>query len=126
MKGVRRKGNGYVPTGQHLSYRQDSGRVYSLSVLRRMLRTVQRNISGKQRAIFERSAVNPNFPVRALGTFHRRFEPRAGGFLWDCDTELRRYEAEHPGGTRTRVGVEVFVFEEPLPQTKRSVRRRGT
>lgn len=125
MRGVRRKGAGYVPTGRHLSYRDDSGRVYSLSVLQRMLRTVERNIEGTQKTIFERSAVNPNFPVRALGTFHRRFEPRAAGFLWDSDTELRRYETEHPGGARTRLGIEIFVFEEPLPQTpaKGAVRR---
>jgi len=115
MKGVRRQGVGYVPTARHLSYREDIGRVYSLGMLRRALRTVQRNISGQQKGIFERSAINPDFPVRVLGTYHRRLEPLADGFLQTCDTDLNRYAVENPGGERTRVGIEVFVFEEPLP-----------
>jgi Family of unknown function (DUF6502) len=123
LRGIRRRGTGYAATGRHLSYREDSGRVYSLNALLRMLRTVERNIAGaKNTAIFERSAVNPDFPVRALRTFHRRFENRASNFLWDTDGDMRRYEEEVSGGLRTRVGVEIFAFEEP-PEGGRTVRR---
>jgi hypothetical protein len=142
LRGIRRRGASYVVTGRHLSYRENSGRVYSLNALLRMLRTVERNIAGaKNTAIFERSAVNPNFPVRALRTFHRRFENRASNFLWDTDGDMRRYEEEVSGGLRTRVGVEIFAFEEPPPGIHvgrrphkparararvRNTRRRGT
>jgi hypothetical protein len=119
LRGIRSRGVGYVPTGRHLSYREESGRVYSLNALLRMLCTVERNIAGKNgTAIFERSAVNPNFPVRALRTFHRRFKGRASNFLWDIDGDMRRYEEEISGGPRTRLGVEIFAFEESPPKAK--------
>jgi hypothetical protein len=125
LRGIRRRAGGYLPTGRHLSYREDSGRVYSLNALLRMLRTVERNIAGKKNtAIFERSAVNPNFPVRALRTFHRRFKSRASNFLWDTDGDMRRYEEEVKGGLRTRVGVEIFAFEESSPNGETPRKRR--
>jgi hypothetical protein len=129
LRGVRRQAGGYLPTGRHLSYREDSAGVYSLNSLRGMLRTVERNIAGeKTTAIFERAAVNPNFPVQALRTFHRRFKSRASSFLWDTDGDMRRYEEELTGGSRTRLGVEIFAFEEPFPQKgalKRGPRRKS-
>ena len=113
--GLRRRGSRYVPTGRHLRLRQDSGRVHSANALLRMLRTVDRNLSGAPTsAIFERAAINSHFPVIALPAFHRDLKARASVFLVDIDGNMRRHEARDAGGRRTRVGVEVFAFEEPL------------
>jgi hypothetical protein len=113
--GLRRRGSRYLPTRRHLRFRQHSGRVHSANALLRMLRTVERNLSGAPAsAIFERAAVNPRFPVIALAAFHRDLKARASLFLQDIDGNMGRHEARSTGGRRTRVGVEVFAFEEPL------------
>ena len=114
MQGIRRRGSRYVPSGRHLSYRRDVGRAYSLNALLRMLRTVERNLAGARRAaILERSAIHPNFPVSALPAFHRYLKSRGLKFLWSIDTDMRRRETEQTRGPRTRLGVELFAFEEP-------------
>jgi hypothetical protein len=114
MRGLRRQGGRYLPTGRHLAYRQDTARLHSLHALMGMLRTVERNVTGaRNAAIFERSAVNPDFPVAALPAFHRRVRSRASGLLWDFDGYMRRRERDFSRGPRTRVGVEIFAFEEP-------------
>jgi hypothetical protein len=91
--------------------------VYSLNALLRMLRTVERNLTGaKNAAILERAAINPNFPVSALPAFHQLVKTKASEFLWDIDGNMRRREAGTTKGKRIRVGVEIFAFEEPLVQ----------
>jgi len=119
--GLRRRGSRYVPTGRHLWLRDDSGRMHSANALLRMLRTAERNLSGAPNsAIFERAAINPHFPVIALPAFHRDLKARASLFLVDIDGTMRRHEARSTGGHRTRVGVEVFAFEEPLVRSGRA------
>ena len=127
MQGIRRRGSRYVPSGRHLSYRRDVGRAYSLNALLRMLRTVERNLAGARRAaILERSAIHPNFPVSALPAFHRYLKSRGLKFLWSIDTDMRRRETEQTGGPRTRLGVELFAFEEPRVAHRRvSGKHRG-
>jgi Family of unknown function (DUF6502) len=113
--GVQRRGSRYVPTGRHLPLRVDSGRIHSANALLRMLRTVERNLSAAPNSsIFERAAINPNFPVAALGAFHRNVKAYASRFLTNVDTNMARHEKRTTGGPRTRVGIEVFAFEEPL------------
>ena len=124
MQGIRRRGSRYVATGRHLSYRRDIGRAYSLNALLRMLCTVERNLAGARRAaILERSAIHPDFPVSALPAFHRYLKSRGLKFLWSIDTAMRRRETERTRGPRTRLGVELFAFEEPRVAHRRS--RRG-
>jgi hypothetical protein len=119
--GLRRRGTKYVPTDRHLWLRADSGRVHSANALLRMLRTVDRNLAGSSHsAIFERAAMNPHFPVSKLPAFHRDVSGRASRFLVAIDGNMRRHEARAVGGPRTRVGVEVFVFEEPFVRARRA------
>jgi hypothetical protein len=126
LKGVRRVGRRYVPSARYFTYRQAVGRIHGLSALRGMLRTVERNVTGKKApALFERAALNPSFPVSALPGYNRRLEAQASKFLWDQDGTLRSLEAQDPEGPRVRLGVGVFVFEEPILETRARGRRRG-
>jgi hypothetical protein len=137
MRALRRQGGRYLPTERHLAYRQDSARLHSLYALLGMLRTVERNVAGaKSATIFERSAINPNFPVTALPALHQRLNARASEMLLDFDGYMRRRERHLIGGARTRVGVEIFAFEEPpargqrtprppAPPTRRRARSQG-
>ncbi|HYB13049.1 MAG TPA: hypothetical protein VEG67_06235, partial [Myxococcota bacterium] len=97
-----------------------TGRIRSLPVLTGILRTVERNLAGeKSAALLERAAWHPNFPVRALPAFHRRLKLRASDFLSDIDTDMLRREKRFRAGRRTRLGVEIFAFEEPLRDRSR-------
>jgi hypothetical protein len=123
MQAIRRRAGRYVPTERHVVYRRNSARVHALNALLGMLRTVERNVAGpKKAAILERAATNPNFPVSALPAFHRRLKSRAAEFLWDTYGDMRRREAGDARGLRTRLGVGIFAFEEPI-LTDRSPRR---
>jgi len=127
MRALRRQGTRYLPTGQHLVLRKDNARLHSLYALLGMLRTVERNVTGrKTAALFERSALNPNFPVVALPALHRRVNARASEMLWDFDGYMRRWERRISGGARTRVGVEIFAFEEPAGAVRTGKRVRGS
>ncbi len=125
MRGIHRRGSRYFPTGRHIVYRQDTARLNSLTFLVRILRTVERNLSGARTAILERNATHPAFPVAALPGFHRRVKVRAADLLWDIDTDLRRREKRFRGGRKTRVGVEIFAFEEPIRGKSRLSKRPG-
>jgi len=127
MKAIRRQGNRYLPTARTISFREDTARLHSLSVLLRILRTIDRNLAGSKAAtILERNAIHPRFPVAALPGFHRRLKTRAEDILWEIDSDMRRRARRFKKGRVTRLGVEFFAFEEPLG--KRRVRRaaRGT
>jgi hypothetical protein len=126
MKAIRRQGSRYLPTGRNIAFRQDSARLHSLSVLMRILRTIERNIAGpKAAAILERNAIHPRFPVAALPGFHRRLKTRAADFLWDTDGDMRRRARRVRRGPMTRVGVEIFAFEEPLWRRRTGKPSRG-
>lgn len=116
LKGIRVRGRLYVPTQQYLMFNQKrlSALAHGLTALLGMLRTVEHNI-GRARAttLFERTAINPRFPVAELSSFHRRFKALAGDFIWSIDGDMRRRESNHAGGRHTRLGVGIFAFEEP-------------
>jgi hypothetical protein len=69
-------------------------------------------------------AINRNFPVAALGAFHRNVKAYASRFLTNIDINMGRHEKRATGGPRTRVGVEVFAFEEPVVE-RGPVRKRS-
>jgi len=120
MHAIRHRGGRYFPTARHIEYQQDTARLSGLTFLLRILRTVEHNVSrAKAPALLERNATHPAFPVAALAGFHGRVKARAADFLWDIDTDLRRREKRFRGGRRTRVGVEIFAFEEPLRDRSR-------
>ena len=123
LRGIRRRGRLYVPTGRHLDYRQQSGRVHGLMALLGMLRTIRHNVSrpGSSTRILERVAVNPRFPVQALAMFHRWLKGFGAKFLWDADRNMRRREWDALSGPSIRLGVGVFAFEDP-PVTGAHVR----
>jgi hypothetical protein len=124
MHAIRHRGGRYFPTGRHIEYQQDTARLNSLTFLLRILRTVEHNVSrAKTAALLERNATHPAFPVAALAGFHRRVKARAADFLWDIDTDLRRRERRFRGGRKTRVGVEIFAFEEPIRSRSRIPKR---
>ena len=126
LKAVYREKGRYLPTGRHYLLSQESGFVHGLTALLGMLRTVERNVAGpKGKAILQRCAFNPSFPVRALPAFHAHAKSTAGEFLWEMDVEMRRAQETEPGGPRTRLGVGVFVFEVPLRASARRSPRKG-
>src|SRR5262249_27717168 len=105
LKAVYRCKGRYLPRDRHYLLSRASGFVYVLTVLRGLLRTVERNLCGASgSAILHRSAFNPSFPVRALPTFHAHAKEVAGDFLWGMDGDMRRAEEAVPDGPRTRLG----------------------
>jgi len=114
IRGVYRRKNRYLPSERYIHLSQDSGFVHGLTALLGMLRTVERNVSGPRGdAILQRCAFNPSFPVRGLPEFHAHVKRAAGDFLWGMDGDMRRAQEADPRGPRTRLGVGVFVFEDP-------------
>ena len=125
FKAVQLRKGRYLPTGRHFLLSQQSGFMHGLTALLGMLRTVERNLSGSGGgAILQRCAFNPSFPVRALPTFHAHVKEVAGEFLWGMDTDMRRAQEADPEGPRTRLGVGVFVFEEPVRASARRLARK--
>lgn len=126
LKAVRRYRGRYLPNERYLLLSEESGFVHALTALLGMLRTVERNVSGPRgTTILQRCAFNPSFPVRALPKFHAHVKTTADQFLWGMDGDMRRVQHADPHGPRTRLGVGVFVFEEPVtarrsPALKRS------
>jgi hypothetical protein len=115
LKAVHRHRGRYLPSERYFLLTQEGGFVHGLTALLGMLRTVERNLSGPRgRAILQRCAFNPSFPVRALPTFHARAKAVAAEFLWGMDGDMRRAQEADPQGPRTRLGVGVYVFEEPF------------
>jgi hypothetical protein len=125
LKAVYREKDRYLPSDTYLRLSEESGFVHGLTALLGMLRTVERNVSGpKDDAILQRCAFNPSFPVRALPVFHQNVKAKASDFLWSADGDMRRAEEANPGGRRTRLGVGIFVFEEPLRSPSRRLAAR--
>jgi len=115
LKAVHRHKGRYLPTERYFLLTKEGGFVHALTALLGMLRTVERNLSGPRgTAILQRCAFNPSFPVRALPTFHAHAKAVAGEFIWGMDGDMRRAQEADPRGPRTRLGVGVYVFEEPF------------
>jgi hypothetical protein len=125
LKGVRRRGGLYVPTGRQMALPRASASTHVLYALLGMLRTVERNVSRTSAApIFERAATNPKFPVSALPAFHRKLKARASDFLCNVDADMHRREVSSSVGRRMRLGVGVFAFEVPAHLTTMPKSRR--
>jgi Family of unknown function (DUF6502) len=115
LKAVHRHKGRYLPTERYFLLTKEGGFVHALTALLGMLRTVERNLSGPRgTAILQRCAFNPSFPVRALPTFHAHAKAVAGEFIWGLDGDMRRAQEADSHGPRTRLGVGVYVFEEPF------------
>ena len=124
LQGVRHRRGLYVPSGRYVTYPRDSARVHGLAALLRMLRTVERNVTGPRAgSLLERSAVNPSFPVSELPAFHQRAEKYADDFLSTMDAAMRRREARDHKGPRVRLGIGIVTFEEPVAKQKRPALR---
>lgn len=118
VKGIRREGARYRPTGRQIAYQHERviGWLHGLTMLVGLLRTVEHNIAHPEgETLLERAAINPRFPVRYLPEMHRRFKDRAGTFIWQIDGEMRK--RERPSDTSSdgvRLGLGIFAFEDPL------------
>ena len=117
VKGLRRRGRRYRPTGRQLALQHQRviGWLHGLTLLLGLLRTVEHNIAHPEGAtLLERAAINPQFPVRYLPEMHQRFKDRAAAFLWQSDGEMRNREGSSESGDTVRLGIGVFAFEDPL------------
>lgn len=125
LGGVRRQGRrSFLPAGRYLALNahRTIAIAHGLTALLTMLRTVEHNLSvAPERRFFERTAINPRFPVSALPQFQRVFGRRAGEFMWDSDADMRREEARRRSGRTMRLGVGLYMFED----VARPRRRRG-
>jgi hypothetical protein len=113
---ISRHGALYRPTGKSLTYSRHrlSARLHGLSALLAMLRTLERNTShpiGSR--LFERAAINPRFPVRALPATYRRLKSRADNFLCLTDDDMRQTELPKESKDTTRLWVGVYFSEDP-------------
>jgi hypothetical protein len=127
LQGVRRQGDRYVPRGRYFTYPTASARIHGFTALLGMLRTVEHNVAGgrKSAPLLERTALNPSFPVSELPAFHRRLNAAAEEILWSLDGDMRRREAAVRGGSRVRLGVGIYAFEEPVRERHLARRRRS-
>jgi hypothetical protein len=126
LRGIRRRGGFYVPTDRQMLFTRDSARVHGLMALLGILRTLEYNVSRATPSsrIFQRTAVNPRFPARALPAFHRWLKIFAAKFLWTADGNMRRRESRFSSEPTIRLGVGVFAFEDPLITGTRSRKAR--
>jgi hypothetical protein len=130
LRGIRRRGRFYVPTNRQMLLIRHSGRVHGLIALLGILRTIEYNVSRATSSsrIFQRTAVNPRFPLWALPAFHRDLKTLAAKFLWTADGNMRRRESRFRSEPTIRLGVGVFAFEDPVTTGTRAhkVRPHGT
>jgi hypothetical protein len=131
VRAIRRRRGLYQPTERYVVYQSARARLHGLTALLGMLRTVEHNVArGRKSApMLERTALNPSFPVNELPAFHRRLNAAAEEILWTLDADMRRREASHRAGSRTRLGVGIYAFEEPVRRQRDPARhgrsRRG-
>jgi len=128
-KGVRRRKGLYIPIQRSLVFSKVGSRAHSMNSLLGMLRTVDHNVAGKGRRIFERAATNPSIPLSALPAFNAWVEKFGDRFLEGADNFLQNRESADEGGPRVRVGVGVFVHTGPPGsgvRPQRKSRRAGS
>ena len=116
LRGIRRRGNFYVPTDRQLRFDEQNVRAHALRALLGMLRTIDYNVrrATPDSTIFERAAVNLEFPVWALPAFHKWLKREARVFLWKVYTSMGRRASRRRSGPTTCLGVGVFAFEDPM------------
>jgi hypothetical protein len=116
-RGIRRRGDCYLPTDRQLRYTGENGWAITLRALLGILRTVKYNVTcaTEDSTIYERTATYPRFPVRALPIFHEWFKQYAKEFLWSVYRQMSRHaEAFVGSGPTTCLGVGLFGFEDPM------------
>jgi hypothetical protein len=114
---ISRHGVLYRPTGKSLTYSRHrvSARIQGLSALLALLKTVEHNTTHPVGLrLFERAAINPRFPVRALPETYRRLKARADSFLWLTDGDMRQQELPNESSETTRLSIGVYISEDPL------------
>ena len=117
LRGIRRRGDCYLPTDRQLRFTGENAWAHTLRALLGMLRTVKYNVTcaTEHSTIYERTASYPRFPVRALPIFHEWFKPYAKEFLWSVYRQMCRHaEAFIGSGPTTCLGVGLFGFEDPM------------
>lgn len=127
LRGLRRQGKRLVPTDRHLALSErTAGLAHGLMSILGMLRTIEHNLSAPPgKRLFERSAINPRFPVSALPQFQRELARRAAEIIWDVDAQMFREETRRRSGRKMRLGVGLYVFQEPL-RGEHARRRTGS
>jgi len=120
MHGIRRRGALYVATARYCILPVNSGRLHGLSTLLGMLQTVEHNVgAAKPHKLLERTALNPNFPTRALPAFYKRLTTAAEELLEEFDGEMQKEQRSARSGPRTRLGLGFFVFQSPVSNDTR-------
>ena len=109
----RRRDLYYTPSKRSFVYPKAAARIHGMNAFLGMLRTVDHNVAGKGRRLYERAAINPSIPVSALPAFYAWVEQFGERFLEAADNFLHNREAEKKGGPRVRVGVDVCVIAGP-------------
>ena len=129
-KVLRRVRDRYVPRDRMVMLRgtafADSGR--RLRSLLGMLRAFEHNLRSKREVPgwFEAFAYNPRFPVRAIPGFDQRVRAHANKLLLQLDGDMHREErVRDPKEPTVRIGVGVYRFEESLPATPKSRKKRA-
>jgi hypothetical protein len=127
LQGVKRRGALYVPTGRYLTYPDVSARIHGFTALLGMMRTVGHNVSKRRGGppLLERTALNPSFPANRVEIFNRELTKEADRYLWHVDEKMRIAEKTHRGGSRVRLGVGIFTFQEPADGVPSKIRRRS-
>jgi hypothetical protein len=129
-KALKRQGRLYVPTNRRIVFDPSDAAASArgLLPLEGLLSTLHRNWAGGRKAAetLEATAINPAYPRSQLRALKKQLKDRGLAFLTDVDSTMRRGEARGTDSEpRARVGVSVFVFEEPdKPSGGRLARRR--
>lgn len=108
---VRRRGTLYEPVSRHCILTGDIARLHALSTLGGFLGTVDHNVGGGEPKLLERTVMNPSFPVSALPAFYRRLNQLVDDILKALDHEMQSFEESSTGGSRIRLAVGIFAFE---------------
>ena len=127
-RSLRHRKSLLVPTGRKVLFADRDQRAAARVVvpLEGLVDTLEYNLNREpdRPARFERSALNPSFPLSSVGALTRKVLARGTEFLHEVDSEMRRSEERaRPSDPRTCVGVELFLFEIP-PESSRT-RNRG-
>lgn len=132
LRGVRRQGRRYLPTDKYLALNRRPLAVWAhgLTAVLGVLKTVEHNVSAPPgKRLLERVAVNPRFPVQELPRLHRSFKAEVPDILWKFDRKMGRKEVGRKSERFTRVGIGIYVFEDPqvtgVARAKRRPNTRG-
>lgn len=129
LRGLRRRGKRFVPTDRHLALNEQptAGLAHGLMSVLGILRTIEHNLSAPPgKRLFERAAINPRFPVRALPQFQRELARCAGEIIWNVDAQMLREETRRRSGRKMRLGVGIYVFRDPLRSERVRARNRSS